>query len=99
MTGHQFKGGIGTASRRLDEEEGGYTVGVLVQANYGSRELLTISGVPVGREIPDLMPVINSGRGGDGGSIIVVVATDAPLLPHQLKRLARRVPHVSIVRQ
>jgi D-aminopeptidase len=67
-------------------------VGVLVQANYGSRELLTVAGVPVGREIPDLMPVIDGGGGGVGGSIIVVVATDAPLLPHQLKRLARRVP-------
>ena len=92
MVCHRFKGGIGTASRRLDEEEGGYTVGVLVQANYGSRELLTIAGVPVGREIPDLMPVFNGGEGDGGGSIIVVVATDAPLLPHQLKRLARRAP-------
>jgi D-aminopeptidase len=92
MVCHQFKGGIGTSSRRLGEEEGGYTVGVLVQANYGSRELLTVAGVPVGREIPDLMPVINGGGGGVGGSIIVVVATDAPLLPHQMKRLARRVP-------
>ena len=91
MVCHQFKGGIGTASRRLTEEEGGYTVGVLVQANYGSRELLTVAGVPVGREIPDLMPVISEAKGG-GGSIIVVVATDAPLLPHQLKRLARRAP-------
>jgi L-aminopeptidase/D-esterase-like protein len=68
----------------------GCTVGVLVQANYGSRELLTIAGVPVGREITELMPVV--GGGPRGGSIIVVVATDAPLLPHQLKRLARRVP-------
>ena len=92
MVCHQFKGGIGTASRKLAEEEGGYTVGVLVQANYGSRELLTIAGVPVGREIPDLMPVINGGGSSNGSSIIVVVATDAPLLPHQLKRLARRVP-------
>ena len=91
MVCHQFKGGIGTASRRLGDEEGGYTVGVLVQANYGSRELLTVAGVPVGREIPDLMPVISEAKGG-GGSIIVVVATDAPLLPHQLKRLARRAP-------
>jgi D-aminopeptidase len=90
MVCHQFKGGIGTSSRRLTEEHGGYTVGVLVQANYGSRELLTIAGVPVGREIPDLMPVLSEIEGG--GSIIVVVATDAPLLPHQLKRLARRVP-------
>ncbi len=63
-----------------------------MQANYGARELLTIAGVPVGREIPDLMPVNNGGGGDVGGSIIVVVATDAPLLPHQLKRLARRVP-------
>jgi L-aminopeptidase/D-esterase-like protein len=88
MTCHQFKGGIGTTSRTL---AGGHTVGVLVQANYGARELMTISGVPVGREIPDLMPVY-SGEAGDGGSIIVVVATDAPVLPHQLKRMARRVP-------
>ncbi|MBN2335473.1 P1 family peptidase [Candidatus Bathyarchaeota archaeon] len=91
MVCHQFKGGIGTASRRLGGEEGGYTVGVLVQANYGSRELLTVAGVPVGREIPDLMPVISEDK-AVGGSIIVVVATDAPLLPHQLKRLARRTP-------
>jgi D-aminopeptidase len=88
MICHQFKGGIGTASRHLGSNEGGYTVGVLVQANYGLRPYLTISGVPVGREIPDLLPTF----GGDDGSIIVVVATDAPLLPHQLKRLARRVP-------
>jgi L-aminopeptidase/D-esterase-like protein len=70
----------------------GCTIGVLVQANYGSRELLTITGVPVGWEIPDLMPVIHESGNAGGGSIIVVVATDAPLLPHQLKRLARRVP-------
>jgi len=89
MICHQFKGGIGTASRKLSEAEGGYTVGVLVQANYGLRPLLTIAGVPVGHEIPDLMPEIS---GGDLGSIIVVIATDAPLLPHQLKRLARRAP-------
>jgi D-aminopeptidase len=93
MVCHEFKGGIGTASRKLDDDRGGYIVGVLVQANYGSRRNLTISGVPVGREITDLQPVyhreeLNSGS----GSIIVVVATDAPLLPHQLKRLARRVP-------
>ena len=71
--------------------QGGYTVGVLVQANYGRRDLLRIAGVPVGREITDLMP--GRGKPDSGqGSIIVVVATDAPLLPHQLKRLARRVP-------
>jgi L-aminopeptidase/D-esterase-like protein len=90
MTCHQFKGGIGTSSRVV--EDLGCTVGVLVQANYGSRELLTITGVPVGREITDLMPVIHESGNAGGGSIIVVVATDAPLLPHQLKRLARRVP-------
>ena len=91
MVAHGFKGGIGTASRRVP---GGYTLGVLVQANYGSREALTIAGVPVGRE------VTGAERTRDGtmppadrdGSIIVVVATDAPFLPHQLERLARRVP-------
>jgi D-aminopeptidase len=93
MICHGFKGGIGTASRVLRTEDGGYTIGVLVQANYGSREFLTIAGVPVGREITDLrrvstLPPLDE----DTGSIIVVVATDAPLLPHQLKRLARRVP-------
>jgi L-aminopeptidase/D-esterase-like protein len=89
MICHGFKGGIGTASRRLSANAGGYTVGVLVQANYGGRSTLTIAGVPVGQEITDLVPA----RGGQGdGSIIVVVATDAPLMPHQLKRLARRVP-------
>jgi D-aminopeptidase len=89
MVAHRFKGGIGTSSRVLTPEQGGYTVGVLVQANYGRRELLEIAGVPVGREIPDLLPT--QGAPADGtGSIIVVVATDAPLLPHQLKRLARR---------
>ena len=87
MICHQFKGGIGTASRKTDN---GYTVGALVQANYGSREQLTVAGVPVGREITDLMPEHRLNT--DMGSIIVVVATDAPLLPHQLKRLARRVP-------
>ena len=83
----EFKGGTGTASRKLPEKLGGYTVGVLVQCNFGTRPLLRIAGVPVGREI--------GGQGvwsSDTGSIIVVVATDAPLLPQQLKRLARRVP-------
>jgi L-aminopeptidase/D-esterase-like protein len=89
MVAHRFKGGIGTSSRVLKKEDGGYTVGVLVQANYGRRDLLRIAGVPVGQEIADLLP--KRGDAGDGsGSIIVVVATDAPLLPHQLKRLARR---------
>jgi D-aminopeptidase len=94
MICHEFKGGIGTASRKLEESDGGYTVGVLVQANHGGRSELTIAGVPVGKVITDLMPVYNHGpvaRAGSG-SIIVIVATDAPLLPHQLKRIARRVP-------
>ena len=82
MICHRFKGGIGTASRKLDERQGGYTVGVLVQANYGGRQTFTVAGVPVGREITDLTPVFNRDERGDGGgSIIVVVATDAPLLP------------------
>jgi L-aminopeptidase/D-esterase-like protein len=87
---HRFKGGTGTASRKLDAEQGGYTVGVLVQANYGGRDSLTVAGVPVGKEIQDATPTIN--LRGSTGSIIVVVATDAPLLPHQLNRLARRAP-------
>ena len=86
-----FKGGTGTASRKLTAEEGGYTVGVLVQGNFGSRADLTIAGTPVGKEIADLLPDVSWKR-GEGGSIIVVVATDAPLLPHQLKRIARRIP-------
>src|SRR5687767_11397862 len=112
MVCHGFKGGIGTASRKLPEAQGGYTVGVLVQCNYGARRDLRIAGVPVGEEITDLgsciansdplpagsRPRCDEGRGGPGppspelrrageteqGSIIVVVATDAPLLPHQL---------------
>jgi D-aminopeptidase len=112
MTCLGFKGGIGTASRTLPPQQGGYTVGVLVQCNFGSRRDLRIAGVPVGEEITDLTPCIassapslNSQRrpcdapGDDDaangeseqGSIIVVVATDAPLLPHQLKRIATRV--------
>lgn len=86
-----FKGGTGTASRKLSEGDGGYTVGVLVQGNYGNRKDLLVAGVPVGTEITDLMPD-TSWKREEAGSIIVVVATDAPLLPHQLKRLARRVP-------
>jgi D-aminopeptidase len=115
MICHGFKGGIGTASRRLAPEAGGYIVGVLVQCNYGARRELRIAGVPVGLEIADLLRCSASSdaavdanlprcggaaagtavprqddEAGDG-SIIVVVATDAPLLPHQLKRLATRV--------
>ena len=92
MVCHQFKGGIGTSSRVLSKEDGGYTVGVLVQANHGRRNTLMIAGAPVGKELTEQMPVINSIAPGKDSSIIVVVATDAPLLPHQLKRLARRVP-------
>lgn len=98
MICYEFKGGIGTASRKLDASAGGYTVGVLVQCNCGSREQLRIAGVPVGREIPENKVWSNLVRPGetsqrsdaDTGSIIIVIATDAPLLPHQLKRLARR---------
>jgi len=118
MVCHGFKGGIGTASRRLDASSGGYTVGVLVQCNYGQRRELRVAGVPVGEEITDLLPCVAAeaavrpavrrctvggspapsrigDAGGDGadagaGSIIIVVATDAPLLPHQLKRVVTR---------
>jgi D-aminopeptidase len=101
MICHEFKGGIGTASRRIDRSQGGWTVGVLVQANYGRRELLRIDGVPVGREISvdelpspwDQLDAIShtaDRSSPDGGSIIVVVATDAPLLPHQCARVAQR---------
>src|SRR6185436_938182 len=90
MVAHGFKGGTGTASRKV---AGRYTLGVLVQANYGTREWLTIAGVPVGKEIADLQRVRGNTapEGTRQGSIIVVVATDAPFLPHQLNRLARRV--------
>ena len=88
-----FKGGIGTSSRRLAAADGGYTIGVLVQCNYGTKQNLRIAGIPVGREIqaPEPYAFVPSDI-AERGSIIVVVATDAPLLPHQLKRLARRVP-------
>ena len=110
MVCHRFKGGIGTASRVLPAEAGGFTVGVLVQCNYGSREALRVAGVPIGTEIADLLPCRTTERpnpfvdarcgdttgvgredDGDMGSIIAIVATDAPLLPHQLKRIATRV--------
>jgi D-aminopeptidase len=100
MICHEFKGGIGTASRRLSAEVGGWTVGVLVQANYGRRRLLRIDGVPVGEELtldevpsPWSEPRLGlADRGPGSGSIIGIVATDAPLLPHQCARLARRAP-------
>jgi len=92
-----FKGGIGTASRKVKIDKKNYTVGVLVQSNFGSKKNLTISGVPVGKELKDTLnlefnaPPSNRRQEGDG-SIIVIVATDAPLLPHQLKRIAHRIP-------
>ncbi len=91
MICYEFKGGTGTASRRLAAADGGYTVGVLVQANHGARHQLDIAGVPFGRLYPDNAP-FSKGRDYDNetGSIIIVVATDAPLLPHQVRRLAKR---------
>jgi L-aminopeptidase/D-esterase-like protein len=86
MICNEFKGGIGTSSRILDAKSGGYTVGVIVQCNYGAREQLRIAGINVGREIPE-----HTVFKEDVGSIIVVVATDAPLIPTQLKRIARKV--------
>ena len=97
MICNEFKGGIGTASRVLDAKNGGYTVGVLVQCNYGRRDQLRIAGVPVGKEIPEHPAyeedeTASSGmKAKDVGSIIVIVATDAPLIPTQLKRVARKV--------
>ena len=95
-----FKAGIGTSSRIVEAGGHEYTVGVLVQSNFGSRNLMTVAGVPVGREIPDLMPErgpFDASPGaeqddayGRAGSIIIVAATDAPLLPHQLNRFVRR---------
>src|SRR6185312_1699430 len=96
MICHEFKGGTGTASRVVVENGERYTVGALVQANYGARDLLRVDGVPVGREIgPDVVPAHRSGKRAvpppaTEGSIIVVLATDAPLLPIQCQRLARR---------
>jgi D-aminopeptidase len=91
MICYQFKCGTGTASRRLTAQAGGYTVGVLVQANHGTRAQLRIAGAPIGADIP-----VQPARGGEDvepreqGSIIIVIGTDAPLLPHQLERVARR---------
>jgi len=86
-----YKGGIGTSSRRLAEKDGGYTVGVLVQCNFGSRQNLRIAGIPVGREVPSEDPyAYQPSEISERGSIIIVVATDAPLIPTQLKRLAHR---------
>jgi L-aminopeptidase/D-esterase-like protein len=109
MVCHGFKGGIGSASRKVETNGRTYTVGVLVQCNYGQRRELRVAGVPVGEEIQDLtrciassdatirpgMPRCSTASRGDAlddgtGSIIIIVATDAPLLPHQLKRLVTR---------
>ena len=92
MICHEFKGGTGTASRVVVEDGARYTVGALVQTNYGLREALRIDGVPVGREIgPETVPAQwRQAARQEGGSIIVVLATDAPLLPIQCQRLARR---------
>ena len=94
MITYEFKGGIGTASRVVRDESGEFIVGVLVQSNFGRRSQLMVAGVPVGKEIPELpayAALQRSSADRDLGSIIAVVATDAPLLPHQLKRIARRV--------
>jgi D-aminopeptidase len=89
MICHEFKGGTGTASRLATTEGESFIVGALVQANYGAREMLRVDGVPVGREIG--FSLVPSHRfTGEAGSIIVVLATDAPLLPIQCQRLARR---------
>lgn len=88
-----FKGGIGTASRVVEIDDRRYTMGVLIQGNFGAREDLLVDGVPVGREIPDLLPVSGAADDGDtakDGSVIVVIATDAPLSDRQLGRLCRR---------
>jgi len=88
MRCYQFKSGIGTASRRISKEQGGYVVGVLVNANGGRRHQLRIDGVPVGQEIPDLLPFQ-----GKDGSFIIVIATDAPLTHRQLRQLCLRATH------
>ncbi len=100
MMCYGFKGGIGTSSRIIDSNLGGYTIGVLVQANHGRRGQLNIAGVPVGKELMDtLRPKFEPATGSifkapqnETGSIIIILATDAPLLPDQLKRLAQRIP-------
>ena len=93
MICHGFKGGIGTSSRHLSEEEGGWTVGALVQTNYGRRSMLRVDGAPVGRVLTtEVVPAPVEGQEPpvEKGSIIVILATDAPLLPHQCERLAQR---------
>lgn len=89
MVAYAFKGGIGTSSRIVNVQGKSYTVGVLLQANHGHRKDLKIAGVPVGAEIPDLMPTRET-AGKDKNSLVIIIATDAPLGPQQLNRLARR---------
>ena len=112
MMTYEYKGGTGTASRRVSHGSGDYTVGVLVQSNYGKRRQLRVAGIPIGEQLSDDMPAFpqpdllsedhrhryrrwcgeptgNPVKAGDG-SIIAIVATDAPLLPHQLNRVAKR---------
>lgn len=89
MIAYGFKGGIGTASRVIKVQGRDYTVGVLLQANHGQRKDLRIAGVPIGDEIPDLMPT-RATAAKEKNSLIIVIATDAPLSPQQLSRLARR---------
>src|SRR5690606_9106090 len=90
MICHELKCGIGTSSRVVTAGTARYTVGVLVQANYGLRDTLLIAGVPVGRHLEAPRAYGDASPGDESGSIIIVVATDAPLLPHQLDRIARR---------
>jgi L-aminopeptidase/D-esterase-like protein len=90
MRAFDFKAGIGTSSRLVNTDAGPFVIGVLVQANFARRQHLVIAGIPVGREITDRRPIIRQGPSRDG-SLAAVVATDAPLLPHQLERLAKRV--------
>lgn len=90
MSTFEFAGGIGSSSRIVKTKWGEYVVGVLVQSNFGRRAELRIAGVPVGQEIPELMPEEGTQPQINGNSIIVIIATDAPLIPTQLKRLARR---------
>ena len=93
MICYEFKCGTGTASRTVAPQAGGYTVGVLVQANHGRRPELRMGGAPVGRDLPVAAAPRRPGlpsSSEEQGSIIIVVATDAPLLPHQLERIARR---------
>jgi len=92
MICYEFKGGTGTSSRKLPAKLGGWTVGALVQSNFGRRYQLTVSGAPAGQHLKDDAPFSNGENpfAQDDGSLIVIMATDAPLLPHQLKRLAKR---------